>query len=70
MERIKDYKLLCVISNSWCKAIMTNRDPKKLWVYHKDGNYICEEENPNLERVGRLDLLAKEINTEKEIYNS
>lgn len=49
---------------------MTNRDPKKLWVYRKDGNFICEEENPNLERVGRLDLLAKEINTEKEIYNS
>ena len=64
--RILDYKLLCVVSNNWCKAIMTNKDPKELWIYRKDGQFICGEEDQSLERVGRLDILAREINKEEE----
>ena len=43
---------------------MLDEDPKTWWVYKQENRYICKKEFvEDLERVGRLDLLAKEIKT-------
>tara|TARA_B100000674_G_C37559657_1_gene786739 strand:- start:481 stop:678 length:198 start_codon:yes stop_codon:yes gene_type:complete len=63
-KRRLEYGLLCVVSNNWCKCIMLDEDPKTWWVYKQENRYICKKEFvEDLERVGRLDLLAKEIKT-------
>ena len=57
-QRKLSYKLLCVVSNSWCKCIMTSQDPKDFWIYKNGEDYICKKEGGDLEKVRTLVDLA------------